>query len=86
MHGIDLYALLLFLLIGLVAGWIASRLVRGDGFGLVGNMIVGVVGAFVGSRLFHMAGIDAYGVIGDLVTAVVGAAVLLYVIRLVKSI
>ena len=76
--------LILFLAIGLVAGWLASRVMRGGGFGLVGDLIVGVVGAYVGGWLFGLLGITAGGLLGSLVTAFVGAVVLLYVIRLIK--
>jgi uncharacterized membrane protein YeaQ/YmgE (transglycosylase-associated protein family) len=77
-------SLLLFLLIGLIAGWLASRIMRAGPFGLVGDLIVGVVGAFIGGWLFGLIGISAGGVLGSLVTALVGAIVLLYVLRLIK--
>jgi uncharacterized membrane protein YeaQ/YmgE (transglycosylase-associated protein family) len=80
----DLTGLILFLVIGLVAGWLASRVMRGGGFGLVGDLVVGVVGAFVGGWLFNVLGISAGGIIGSLITAFVGAVALLYVIRLIK--
>lgn len=78
-------SLLLFLLIGLVAGWLASRIMKGRGFGLIGDLIVGVVGSFIGGWLFGLLGITAGGIIGSLVTAVVGAVLLLYVLRLIKK-
>ena len=71
-----------FLLIGLVAGWLAGQISRGGGFGLWGDLIVGVVGAFVGGFIFNLLGISSYGLIGSLVTATVGAVVLLWAIRL----
>ena len=75
-----------FLLIGAVAGWLAGLLMRGGGFGLLGNIVVGIVGAFVGGFLFGMVGISAGGgMIGSLVTAVIGAAVLLFVVGLFKK-
>ena len=80
----DIVGLILFLVIGLVAGWLASRVMRGGGFGLVGDLVVGVVGAFVGGWLFSLFGISAGGLLGSLVTAFVGAVALLYVIRLIK--
>ena len=66
-----------FLVIGIVAGWIASVIMRGHGFGLVGDLIIGIVGAFIGGMLFRAMGITAYGVFGALAMAVVGAVVLL---------
>jgi len=75
-----------FLLIGVVAGWLAGKLMQGGGFGFWGDMVVGVVGAFVGGFLFRLLGIGGAegGLIGSLVVAVIGAVVLLFVIRLVK--
>ena len=74
-----------FLIIGLLAGWIAGELMKGKGFGLVGNLIVGVVGAFIGGFLFQQLGIAAGGLIGSLITAVIGAIVLLFIVGLVKK-
>ena len=76
--------LLLFLVIGLIAGWLASRMMRSGPFGLVGDLIVGVIGAFIGGWLFGLFGISAGGFLGSLVIALVGALVLLYVLRLIK--
>jgi uncharacterized membrane protein YeaQ/YmgE (transglycosylase-associated protein family) len=77
--------LIWFLLIGLAAGWLAGRIMKGRGFGLVGNLIVGVIGALLGGFLFDLLGLHAYGVIGSLVTAVVGAIVLLYLVGVIKK-
>ena len=76
--------LIWFLLIGLLAGFIASRIMKGGGFGLLGDLVLGVLGAFFGSFLFRVVGLAAYGLIGQLVMATVGAAVLLALIRLIK--
>lgn len=82
----DLTALILFLLIGIAAGWLASTLMKGRGLGLLGNLVVGVIGAFLGGFLFNMVGISAGGpLVGLLITATVGAVVLLLLIRLIKS-
>jgi len=78
-------ALILYLLIGLAAGWLAGRIMKGGGFGLVGDLIVGVVGAFLGGWLFDLLGISLGGLLGSLVTALVGAIVLLYLLRLIKK-
>lgn len=69
--------LLWFLLIGLIAGWLAGKVFRGRGFGVIGNIIVGILGALVGGYLFRMAGFTAYGTLGSLLTAFIGAIVLL---------
>ncbi|KPL76944.1 transglycosylase [Ornatilinea apprima] len=81
----DIQSLLMFLLIGLVAGWLAGKIMKGGGFGLVGNIIVGAIGALLGGWLFGLLGISAGGLIGSLVTALVGAIVLLYLVRLIKK-
>lgn len=79
-------SLILFLLVGLAAGWLASRIMRGDSLGLIGDLIVGVVGALLGGWLFNLLGISLGGLFGSLVTALVGAMVLLYLLRLIKKV
>jgi uncharacterized membrane protein YeaQ/YmgE (transglycosylase-associated protein family) len=74
-----------FLIVGLIAGWLAGKLVKGGGFGLVGDLIVGVVGAFLGGFLFSTLGVSAGGgLIGSIIVATIGAVVLLFLIRLIK--
>jgi len=73
-----------WLIIGGLAGWIAGNIMRG-GFGVLGNIGVGVVGALVGGFMFSLLGLSAGGFIGSLVTATVGAVVLLWIISKVKS-
>ena len=74
-----------FILIGLVAGALAGRLVQGSGFGIVGDIVVGIVGALLGGFLFGAFGLSTGGgLVGSLVVATVGAVVLLYGIRLVN--
>jgi uncharacterized membrane protein YeaQ/YmgE (transglycosylase-associated protein family) len=77
--------ILLFLLLGALAGWIAGKIMKGSGFGLIGNIVVGVIGAFLGGFLFRLVGLASYGFIGSLITAVVGAIVLIWVVNLVKK-
>jgi uncharacterized membrane protein YeaQ/YmgE (transglycosylase-associated protein family) len=75
-----------FILIGLVAGWLAGKLTKGKGFGVIGDIVVGVVGALLGVFLFRLAGINiGGGLLGLLIIATIGAVVLLFVIRLIKS-
>jgi uncharacterized membrane protein YeaQ/YmgE (transglycosylase-associated protein family) len=78
-------SLILFLVIGLVAGWLAGRIMKGGGFGLVGDLVVGVIGALLGGWLFSLLGISLGGIIGSLVMALVGAIVLLFLVRLIKK-
>jgi len=81
----NLQSIVLFLLIGLVAGWLAGRIMRGGGFGIVGDLIVGVIGALLGGWLFSLLGISLGGILGAIVTALIGAIVLLYLLRLIKK-
>lgn len=74
-----------FIVIGLAAGWLAGQFMRGGGFGVVGDILLGVAGALLGGFLFHQLGLAAGGgLIGALIVATVGAVVLLFVVRLVK--
>ncbi len=76
--------LLYSIVIGIVAGWIAGLLMKGGGFGLIGDLIVGVIGAVIGGWLFGLFGLTAYGTMGFLVMSVVGAIVFLFIIKLIK--
>jgi uncharacterized membrane protein YeaQ/YmgE (transglycosylase-associated protein family) len=80
-----LVSLILYLCIGALAGYIAGQLTKGSGFGLGGNLLVGIVGAFLGGFIFNLLGIVAYSLIGSLITAVVGAVVLLWIVKKVKA-
>jgi len=74
-----------FILIGLVAGWLAGQLMKGGGFGIVGDIVVGVVGALLGGFLFSTLGVSAGGgLIGSLIVATIGACVLLFLLRLIQ--
>jgi uncharacterized membrane protein YeaQ/YmgE (transglycosylase-associated protein family) len=73
-----------FILIGMCAGWLAGQFMKGSGFGLVGNLIVGVIGALLGGFAFQLVGLAAYGLLGQLIVATVGAVLLLALLRLVK--
>jgi len=77
--------LLWFLIIGAIAGWLAGKITRGHGFGLLMNLIVGVVGAVLGGLLFGLVGMEAVGTIGELFSATVGAVLLLFILRKLKQ-
>lgn len=85
----NITALVIWLLVGAIAGWIAGQLMKGGGFGTIGNIIVGILGSFVGGYLADMIGIGSSGAgalnIMSIVTAVVGACVLLFIVGLVKK-
>ncbi len=74
-----------FILIGLAAGWLAGRLMRGSSFGAVGDIVVGVVGALIGGFLFRTLGLSIRGgLLGSLIVATIGAVVLLFLLRFVE--
>ncbi|ACE83935.1 transglycosylase associated gene [Cellvibrio japonicus Ueda107] len=77
--------LLIFLVVGAVAGWLAGTLIKGGGFGLVGNIVVGIIGAFIGGVIFSLVGLAAIGILGQIISATLGAVVLLALIRIIKQ-
>jgi uncharacterized membrane protein YeaQ/YmgE (transglycosylase-associated protein family) len=77
--------LLAFLIIGLLAGFIAGKLMRGGGFGLVGNLIIGVIRSLVGGLIFRIVGLAATGFTGSLIMATLGAVVLLWLLGYVRK-
>lgn len=74
-----------FIIIGIVAGFVAGKLMRGGGFGLLVNLVVGIIGAVLGGWVFSFLGISTSGVIGSLITATVGAIILLWIISLFQK-
>lgn len=78
-------SILAFLLIGAIAGWLAGKLMKGGGYGLLGNIVVGVIGAVIGGFVFDAVGIRAGGIIGSIVVATVGAGILLFAVGLIKK-
>lgn len=74
-----------FILIGLVAGWLAGQFMKGGGFGVLGDIIVGVLGALLGGFLFRSFGVSlGGGLLGAIIVATIGAIVLIYILRLIK--
>lgn len=83
-----LSSILIFLIIGAVAGWLAGILIKGRGFGLIGDILVGIAGAFIGGfvlTFFGLASLIGAGVIGAILVATIGAVILLSVITLLKK-
>jgi uncharacterized membrane protein YeaQ/YmgE (transglycosylase-associated protein family) len=76
--------LILFLIIGALAGWLAGQIMKGRGFGVIGNIVVGVIGAVLGGFLFGLLGFAAFGLIAQLITATVGAIILLWIVSYVR--
>ncbi len=73
------------ILLGILAGWLAGQITKGKGFGIVGDLVVGILGSILGSFVFALLGLGAYGLIGRLVISVVGAVVLLWLLRMIKK-
>jgi uncharacterized membrane protein YeaQ/YmgE (transglycosylase-associated protein family) len=78
-------SLIVFLIVGIVAGWLAGQIMNGGGFGLIGDLIVGVVGAFIAGWLlpvFHIS--FGPSIVSEIVTALIGAIILLFALRLIR--
>lgn len=75
-----------WIIIGVIAGWLAGKLVEGYGFGFIGNLVVGIVGACVGGYILPQLGIFPASTMGNLIAATLGAVVLLFVIGLLKRV
>jgi uncharacterized membrane protein YeaQ/YmgE (transglycosylase-associated protein family) len=74
-----------FALIGLVAGWLAGQLMKGGGFGVIGDIVVGILGALLGGFLFSSLGLSSGGgLLGAILVATIGAIALIFIVRLVK--
>ncbi len=80
----SLESVLTLLLVGLAAGWLSGLLTKRKGFGLAGNLIVGVLGALLGGALFRVLGLATVNLLGQLIAALVGSLVLLFLLRFVK--
>ncbi len=81
----DSHGLIAWIVIGAVAGWLAGVLVKGGGFGLIGDIVVGIVGAFIGGWLAGLVGLHiGGGLISSIITATIGAVVLIFVLRMFK--
>ena len=80
-----MFHLIWFLLVGGLAGFLAGKLTRGRGFGVIGDIVIGIAGSLVGRFLFGLLGLGAFGLIGSLVMATIGAVVLVIVIRALRK-
>ncbi|RQT12637.1 GlsB/YeaQ/YmgE family stress response membrane protein [Burkholderia contaminans] len=78
----DMHGLIIWLVIGAIAGWLAGVLVKGGGFGLLIDIVVGILGAVIGGWLAGLLGSGISGILGSIVIALIGAVILLLVIRL----
>ena len=73
------------ILIGGLAGWLTGKIMRGEGYGIIVNIILGIAGGIIGSFVFGLIGFSTVSIIGELITAVVGAAILVYIVRKISS-
>jgi uncharacterized membrane protein YeaQ/YmgE (transglycosylase-associated protein family) len=79
-------SLLVILFVGLVAGWLAGKVVRGAGFGIIGDIIIGIIGALIASLLFPKLGIHlGTGLVSEIIYSAIGAIILLVILRLLRS-
>ena len=79
-------SLIVILFVGLVAGWLAGKIVRGTGFGIIGDIVVGIAGAFIASWIFPRLGFHlSSGLVGEIIYSAIGAIILLLIVRLVRT-
>ena len=79
-------SLLVILVVGVVAGWLAGQIMRGAGYGLIGDLIIGVIGALIGEWLMPQLGLHiGSGIVGEIINATIGALLLLFILRLVRG-
>jgi len=84
--ALDSQSILVWLVVGLIAGWLAGLVMKGGGFGIVGDIVIGIIGAFIGSLLLPKLGLGIpAGFLGSIVVAFVGAVILLVIVRLVSG-
>jgi uncharacterized membrane protein YeaQ/YmgE (transglycosylase-associated protein family) len=84
-NTMELEAILIFALIGAIAGWLAGQIVSGFGYGLLGNIVIGIVGAFIAGYLLPRVGFSiGSGIVASILNATLGAIILLVIIKLVK--
>ncbi|MEI7873405.1 MAG: GlsB/YeaQ/YmgE family stress response membrane protein [Alphaproteobacteria bacterium] len=79
-------SILVILFVGIVAGWLAGKIVRGTGFGLIGDLLVGIAGALVATLLFPRLGIHlGSGIVSEIIYSALGAIILLLIVRLIRG-
>jgi uncharacterized membrane protein YeaQ/YmgE (transglycosylase-associated protein family) len=74
-----------FIIVGLIAGWLAGVIMKGGGFGVIGDVVVGIVGALIGGWLFSSMGVSSGGgLLGAIIVALIGAIILIFLLRQIK--
>ena len=82
---LDPGGIITWLIVGLIAGFLASRVMRGKGYGLLGDIIIGIIGAFIGSFILDLLGIgSSYGILGTIVVSFLGACILIVILRAIR--
>jgi uncharacterized membrane protein YeaQ/YmgE (transglycosylase-associated protein family) len=81
----DVQSIIIWIIVGAIAGWLAGMVVKGGGFGLIGDIVVGIVGALIAGWLLPRIGIIIIGgIVANIINAFIGAVILLFVLRLIK--
>jgi uncharacterized membrane protein YeaQ/YmgE (transglycosylase-associated protein family) len=79
-------SIIVIIFVGLVAGWLAGKIVRGTGFGIIGDILVGIAGALISSLLFPKLGIHlGTGIVSEIIYSAIGAIILLVIVRLFRG-
>ena len=77
--------IILAIVVGLIAGWLAGIIMKGSGYGIIGDIILGLLGSIVGNWIFGFLGITSYGYLWTMIVAVIGAVALIYIVRFVRN-
>ena len=83
--GFEGQTLLYIIIVGIIAGFLAGKIMKGSGFGLLGDLVVGVIGAIFGGFVLGLIGLHGSGYIGEIIIAVIGACLLLWIVRQIKK-
>ncbi len=78
--------ILIWIIVGIIAGWLAGLVVKGRGFGLIGDLVIGLLGGILGGVIFRGLGIGISGILGDVIVAFVGAVVLVAIVRMLRRV
>ena len=76
-------SILSWIIVGLIAGWLAGQVMRGSGYGVIGDIIIGIIGAIIGGLVFSFLGLGATGIVGEIIVAFIGAIILIAILRAV---
>ena len=77
--------LIWWIVVGLIAGWLAGKVMKGGGYGILMDIVLGIAGAILGGWVFGMLGLHAYSTIGSILVALVGAIILVWIVRKIKK-